>query len=241
MDDSPAQQDTLLALHQLGGQRQPVNTSAVALALGVSPPSATAAIKRLARDGMVRHTPYRGARLTASGLRAARSVLRRHRLIESFLVSVMGYAWDEVHDEAHRLEHAVSEQFTDRLDERLGHPRFDPHGDPIPTARGAIAREPKLSLADLAGGERGTIQQMQDEEPAFLRFAGARGLVPGASVEVLGIGAYDGPIRVRAGTTETELTAMVARRILVQRSGRSIADPVVPQRAAAPRARRKHS
>lgn len=239
MDDSPAQQDTLLALHQLGGHRQPVNTSAVANALGVSAPTATAAIKRLARDGLVRHTPYHGARLTASGLRAARGVLRRHRLIESFLVSVMGYAWDEVHDEAHRLEHAVSERFTDRLDERLGHPRFDPHGDPIPTARGAIAREPKLSLADLAAGERGTIQQMQDEEPAFLRFAGARGLVPGASVEVLGIGAYDGPIRVRAGTTETDLTTMVARRILVERSKRASAVHAVHRGSQPHRARRK--
>lgn len=239
MDDSPAQQDCLLALHQLGGHRQPVNTSAVAQALGVSAPTATAAIKRLARDGLVLHTPYRGARLSTSGLRAARSVLRRHRLIESFLVSVMGYAWDEVHNEAHRLEHAVSEMFTDRLDERLGHPQFDPHGDPIPTARGAIAREPKLSLADLAGGERGTIQQMQDEEPAFLRFAGARGLIPGASVEVLGIGPYDGPIRVRAGTTQTDLTTLVARRILVERSNRSAAAHAVPRRTAAPRARRR--
>ena len=239
MDDSPAQQDTLLALHQLGGHRRPVNTSAVAHALGVSAPTATAAIKRLARDGLVRHTPYHGARLTASGLRAARGVLRRHRLIESFLVAVMGYAWDEVHDEAHRLEHAVSDQFTDRLDELLGHPQFDPHGDPIPTARGTMAREPNLSLADLAGGERGTIQQMRDEEPAFLRFAGARGLIPGASVEVLGIGAYDGPIRVRAGSAETDLTTLVARRILVERSSHSAAAHAVPRRTAAPRARRR--
>jgi DtxR family Mn-dependent transcriptional regulator len=206
--------------------------------LGVSPPTATAAIKRLAREGLVRHTPYRGARLTDSGRHVARSVLRRHRLIESFLVSMMGYAWDEVHEEAHRLEHAVSEQFTDRLDERLGHPQFDPHGDPIPTARGALAREPKLSLADLADGERGTIQQMQDEEPAFLRFAGARGLVPGASVEVLGVGAYDGPIHVRAGTTETDLTTQVARRILVERSSRSASIRDRSQRTPAPRGRR---
>lgn len=119
MNDSPAQQDCLLALHQLGGSRDPVTTSAVAATLGVSAPTATAAIKRLARDGLVQHTPYRGARLTDSGLHAARSVLRRHRLIESFLVSMMWYAWDEVHDEAHRLEHAVSDQFADRLDERL--------------------------------------------------------------------------------------------------------------------------
>src|SRR3989304_1267472 len=81
-----------------------------------------------------------------------------------------------------------------------------PHGDPTPTARGTMARDPNLSLADLAGGERGTIQQMRDEEPAFLRFAGARGLIPGASVEGLGIGAYDGPIRVRAGSADTDLT-----------------------------------
>jgi len=218
MDDSPAQQDALLALHQLGGHRQPVNTSAVAHALGVSAPTATAAIKRLARDGFVRHTPYHGARLTAAGRRAARGVLRRHRLIESFLVSVMGYAWDEVHEEAHRLEHAVSDQFTDRLDERLGHPQFDPHGDPIPTIAGRMAREPEHSLADLSDGESGTIRQMQDEESAFLRFAGAHGLVPGAKVDVLEVGAFDGPIRVRAGGRVTILATTVAARILVART-----------------------
>ena len=218
MTNSAAQQDCLIALHQLGGRGQAVTTTALAHALGVSAPTTTAAVKRLARAGLVRHTPYRGAQLTSAGRKAARHVLRRHRLIESFLVSIMGFAWDEVHDEAHRLEHAVSDQFTDRLDERLGHPQFDPHGDPIPTIGGKMAREPEHSLADLSDGESGTIRQMQDEEAAFLRFAGAHGLVPGAKVDVLEVGAFDGPIRVRAGGHETTLTATVAARILVARS-----------------------
>ncbi len=220
MAETPAQEDCLLALHQLGAHGEPVATTALAHALGVSPPTTTAAVKRLAQEGLVRHTPYRGARLTSSGRKAARDVLRRHRLIESFLVSVMGYQWDEVHAEAHRLEHAVSSKFVERLDARLGHPHFDPHGDPIPSVGGRIAPEPKLSLADLAGGETGTVRQMQDEESGFLRFARDHGLVPGARVEVVDVGEYEGPIRVRSGGKETNLTSSVAGRILVSRSTR---------------------
>ncbi len=220
MSDTPAQEDCLLALHQLGARGQPVATTALARALHVSAPTATAAVKRLAQEGLVRHTPYRGAQLTAAGRKIARNVLRRHRLIESFLVAIMGYAWDEVHEEAHRLEHAVSARFVDRLDARLGHPQFDPHGDPIPTVGGRIAPEPSLSLADLAGGETGTVEQMQDEEAGFLRFARAHGLVPGAKIKVVEVGEYQGPIRVRSRGQETSLTASVAGRILVSRSRR---------------------
>ncbi len=220
MSDSPAQEDCLLALHQLGARGQPVATTALARALGVSAPTTTAAVKRLAQEGLVRHTPYRGAQLTSSGRKIARNVLRRHRLIESFLVSMMGYAWDEVHEEAHRLEHAVSAKFVESLDAKLGHPQFDPHGDPIPTVGGRMAPEPILSLADLVGGETGTVQQMQDEEVGFLRFARAHGLVPGAKVEVVEVGEYEGPIRVRSGGQETSLTSSVAGRILISRSTR---------------------
>jgi DtxR family transcriptional regulator, Mn-dependent transcriptional regulator len=220
MSDTPAQEDCLLALHQLGARGAPVATTALARALGVSAPTATAAIKRLAQEGLVRHTPYRGAELTAAGRKIARNVLRRHRLIESFLVAIMGYPWDEVHEEAHRLEHAVSAKFVERLDANLGHPQFDPHGDPIPTVGGRMAPEPSLSLADLADGESGTVKQMQDEEAGFLRFAKAHGLVPGAKVKVVEVGDYQGPIRVRSRGLETSLTTSVAGRILVSRSTR---------------------
>jgi DtxR family Mn-dependent transcriptional regulator len=115
-------------------------------ALGVAPGTATAMVKTLSESGLVRYEPYAGVALTPAGERLAALVVRRHRLLELFLVQVLGFGWDEVHDEAEHLEHAVSDRLIDRIDEMLGRPEVDPHGDPIPDAAGALRREPMQTL-----------------------------------------------------------------------------------------------
>lgn len=156
----------------------------LASALGVVPGTATTMMKALAESGLVRYEPYMGVRLTPAGTKLASLVLRRHRLVELFLVKVLGMSWAEVHDEAERLEHAVSERLIDRIDEMLGRPAVDPHGDPIPTAAGTMARPHHVDLASAPVGALVTIERVVDQDPDFLRFVEARALMPGRQVRV---------------------------------------------------------
>src|SRR5436189_3217318 len=143
----------------------------VASALGVTPGTATTMVKALAESGLADYEPYSGVRLSAAGEKLAGLVLRRHRLVEAFLVEVMGMSWAEVHDDAEQLEHVVSERLIDRIDEMLGRPEVDPHGDPIPSADGELRR---VHYADLlAAPERVplVVARVTDQDPSFLRFA----------------------------------------------------------------------
>ncbi len=156
----------------------------IASSLGVVPGTATTMMKALAESGLVHYEPYMGVRLTPAGEKLASLVLRRHRLIELFLVKVLEMNWTEVHDEAERLEHAVSERLIDRIDEMLGRPAVDPHGDPIPTAEGTIARLAHVDLMAAAIDTPLVVARILDQDPEFLRFAETRRLVPGASIVV---------------------------------------------------------
>jgi DtxR family Mn-dependent transcriptional regulator len=156
----------------------------VASALGVVPGTATTMVKTLAESGLARYEPYAGVRLTAAGERLAALVLRRHRLIELFLVQVMGMSWTEVHEEAEHLEHAVSDRLIDRIDEMLGRPAVDPHGDPIPDSDGAVSLPHYESLLTCPMTTRVTIQRVSDQSPEFLRFIERNELRPGQVVEV---------------------------------------------------------
>lgn len=182
---SRAVEDYLKAIWGLQQEGQPVSTSRLAETLGLSPAAATAMVKRLARQGWVRHTPYFGVALTAAGERAALRIVRRHRVLEAFLAEVLGYPWDRVHDEAERLEHAASDELIDRLARLLGQPDRDPHGSPIPDGRGALRPEPAPTLADAPPGTRMRVLEVRARDPQALRRLGARGLFPGAVVEVL--------------------------------------------------------
>lgn len=156
----------------------------VASALGVVPGTATTMVKALAESGLARYEPYMGVRLTDAGERLASRVLRRHRLVELFLVKILGMNWTDVHDEAERLEHAVSDRVIERMDEMLGRPATDPHGDPIPTAEGVLARpdHPDLTVAPV--GVPLVVERVLDQDAAFLRFVEGQGLVPGARIVV---------------------------------------------------------
>src|SRR5438093_5838321 len=154
----------------LVGDERLVPMGQVAAALGVTPGTATTMIKALAEAGLAQYEPYSGVRLTAAGEKLAALVLRRHRLVELFLVRVMGMSGAEVHDEAELLEHVVSERLIERIDQMLGHPTHDPHGDPIPTAEGTIVMPHLDNLLTCPMGTPLTVTRIADQDPAFLRF-----------------------------------------------------------------------
>src|SRR3954471_16647738 len=142
----------------------------LASGLGVTPGTATTMVKTLAESGLVNYEPYAGVTLTRAGRRLAALVLRRHRLVELFLVRVMGLRWDEVHDEAELLEHVVSDRLIDRMDEMLGRPEVDPHGDPIPDAEGVVKKQPSQTLLTCPLRTPMTITRIVDQDKRFLRF-----------------------------------------------------------------------
>jgi DtxR family transcriptional regulator, Mn-dependent transcriptional regulator len=178
----------LKAIHQgqssLGPDQRLVPMGHVATALGVTPGTATTMVKALAESGLAEYEPYSGVRLSASGEKLAGLVLRRHRLVELFLVQVMGMSWADVHDDAEQLEHVVSERLIDRIDEMLGRPTHDPHGDPIPNQDGSINAHHLESLLTCPLGIALRVTRISDQDPAFLRFIESNGLKPGERVEV---------------------------------------------------------
>lgn len=156
----------------------------LAAALGVAPGTATTMVKTLTDSGLVEYEPYSGVRLTAAGEKLAALVVRRHRLIELFLVRMMGFSWDEVHEEAEQLEHVVSDRLINRIDEMLGRPVADPHGDPIPNSEGAFQPQNVQSLMTCPLGTPVTVTRVVDQDKLFLRFIESHDLKPGQSIRV---------------------------------------------------------
>jgi DtxR family Mn-dependent transcriptional regulator len=192
----------------------------LASSLGVVPGTATTMVKTLSESGLVRYLPYMGVRLTPAGEKLASMVLRRHRLVELFLVRVLGMSWAEVHEEAERLEHAVSERIIERMDEMLGRPAVDPHGDPIPTAEGTIARPDYLDLLAAPIGTALVIERVVDQDAEFLRFVERQHLVPGAEVtiEARDLAADFVQLRAKSGASTTVGTR-AASKLLVSEKG----------------------
>lgn len=174
-----------------------VGVSALAERLRVSSPSASGMVRRLVEAGLVDHARYAGISLTPEGLVSALAVVRRHRLLEMFLVTELGLAWDEVHEEAEALEHCVSDRLLDRIDDRLGHPRFDPHGDPIPARDGTLPPVHGRRLPDLRYGEGGALVRVDDTDPAVLRYLDERDVRLGDRVDLLERRPFEGPYVVR--------------------------------------------
>jgi DtxR family Mn-dependent transcriptional regulator len=185
--------------------------------LGVVPGTATTMVKALAEAGLVRYEPYSGVRLTAAGEKLAARVLRRHRLIELFLVQVMGMSWTEVHDEAEQLEHAVSDGLVERIDEMLGHPSVDPHGDPIPGPEGTVARPEYDTLLSCPLHTPVTIKRVLDQNPGFLRFIEENDLKPGQTIHIEERDTAADRVRLR-GTRDRRITVgtRAAAKVLVQ-------------------------
>lgn len=182
---SPAADDYLKTVYaHTEWQDAPITPSVLAAKLGIAPSSVTEMVKKLAASGLVSHVPYGAVRLTPEGEQRALAMLRRHRLIETWLVREFGYAWDEVHDEAEVLEHTISDRLLEGIDARLGRPRFDPHGDAIPDAAGTVIREPFVLLAAAAEGHEGRVLRVDDRDPALLRALEGLGLAVASEVRV---------------------------------------------------------
>ncbi|MDX1568596.1 MAG: metal-dependent transcriptional regulator [Longimicrobiales bacterium] len=211
-------EDYLKAIYALTEQGEAASTSQLAEALDVQPASVSGMIKRLAENGLVEHVPYRGVRLTEEGAREALRIVRRHRVLETYLHVRLGYSWDDVHREAERLEHAASDTLIDRMAAALEHPEHDPHGAPIPTRSGEIEETTFSTLNDAAVGDVVQIRAVSDEDSERLRYMEARGLLPGVRLRILGREPRDGPLTLRVGEPgghEETVGKELARRIFV--------------------------
>jgi DtxR family Mn-dependent transcriptional regulator len=220
---------------QIGmGPDELVPMGKLAAALGVVPGTATTMVKTLAESGLVKYEPYAGVRLTAAGEKLAAMVLRRHRLIELFLVQVMGMSWTEVHDEAEHLEHAVSDRLIERIDEMLGRPSVDPHGDPIPNPEGAVDRREYDTLLTCPLNARVAVSRVTDQDTTFLRFVERHDLKPGSVIKVEERDEAADSVRLKADN-EREITigARAASKVLVESLQALLLCLLLPLHAAA--------
>jgi len=213
LERSEAMERYLRAIYLLTFRAPPVSTSDVAALLGVAPPSVSAMLRRFEAAGLLAAAGSAGIALSEHGERHATNVIRRHRLIETFLVRAAGMRWDEVHAEAEALQHAASELLIDRIDSVLGHPRRDPHGDPIPPPSGDHVEDWSPALADAPEGARFRVDRVSDEESAALRYLAGLGIGPGVMLRVLDREPFGGPLWVEIGGRRralgTQLTYLV--------------------------------
>ena len=194
---TPSVEDYLKAIYRISRGGGPASTSDIAAALALSAPSVSGMIKRLSDQGFLEHVPYKGVELTVEGRLAALRILRRHRLIESYLVEFLGYSWDSVHEEAERLEHAVSDRLIERMADALGNPLFDPHGDPIPAADGSIPELSYIALPKIETGQIVELRRVDNIDPDRLRYIASLGLKPGTVFTVIDRQPFQGPVTIR--------------------------------------------
>ncbi|MEE9297132.1 MAG: metal-dependent transcriptional regulator [Phycisphaerae bacterium] len=213
-----AVQDYIKVIYELEVAQGQPTTKAVAEVLGVQMASVTGMVKHLAGEGVLKHQPYRGFKLTRKGREEALRMVRRHRLLELFLVRTLGLRWDEVHADAEQMEHAVSDALVERIYEYLGHPQFDPHGAPIPNLDGTVLARRSVSIAQLKAGDDGTVTEVEDKDPAFLRFVSSLGIEIGSTLQVIGKEPYGGPMRLRLGTRNIVMGTEAAARVRVART-----------------------
>jgi DtxR family Mn-dependent transcriptional regulator len=198
-----------------GGERL-VSMGYVATALGVTPGTATTMVKALSDSGLAEYEPYSGVRLTLAGERLAGLVIRRHRLVEAFLVQVMGMSWAEVHEEAEQLEHAVSDRLIDRIDAMLGRPAHDPHGDPIPDPEGVLTLRHLDNLLTCPMGTPLKVTRIADQDPAFLHFIEENDLKPGQPVQVDTRDTAADSVLLRSGDRRLTIGTRAASKLLVE-------------------------
>jgi DtxR family Mn-dependent transcriptional regulator len=208
-------QDYLKAIYELAEDYgpEPVSPSHLADRLGVSRPSVTGMLQKMASatPKLVEYLRYQGVRLTPAGEKVALEVIRHHRLIESYLSAALDFSWDEVHLEADQLEHAISEALEARIAEKLGHPAVDPHGEPIPSRDGTINRRQEICLTRLEPGSAAVVSRVSDQDPDILRYLEQIGLRLSTPIEVTDVGPFDGPIHVRLG--EAGSTRALSRKV----------------------------
>jgi DtxR family transcriptional regulator, Mn-dependent transcriptional regulator len=215
MELTDAIQDYVKEIYKLEASGRRATTSALAERLGVSPPSVTSMLKKLAVLGLAEHERYHGARLTAKGERVALEVIRHHRLIEQYLVETLGLPIDAVHVEADRLEHALSEELEAHIDRTLGFPTRDPHGDPIPGPDLKLERSVLTPLSALEPGAKATVERVPDGDGDLLRYLSELKLVPGSRLQMRELAPFDGPVTVRVGGADHAISRELAGQIAV--------------------------
>ena len=210
-------EDFLKAIYNLQRETDRVSTNALADALNITAPAVTDMAQRLVEEGTVDYLKYRGVRLTDTGERMALKILRRHRLIETYLVRDLGYQLHQIHDEAEALEHTVSDRFVEAISRKLGDPRYDPHGDPIPNSDGIMLERDLQPLSKLAPNTPARIRRFIMEDPAMLQNTQERGLIMGKILEVVERDQFEGPIKVRVQSESTQTIGFkMASAILVE-------------------------
>ena len=203
-------------IYKLQEQEKRVTTSLLSDKLQISAPSVSEMVRKLAEEGTVSYTPYKGVELTSEGTRQALKIIRRHRLWELFLVEVLKYQWDEIDEEAERLEHFMSEKLEERIDEALGFPRRDPHGDLIPTREGILEDRKHVPLSELEPGSKGIVSRVSDEHPEVLQYMSKLGIVLGTLVRISERIEFDGSLRAEIGSREQFISAKLAQNIFVE-------------------------
>jgi DtxR family transcriptional regulator, Mn-dependent transcriptional regulator len=203
-------------IYQLAAaEESAVATGQISAALGVLPGTVTSMLKTLDESNLATYTPYEGVRLTHAGRALALRVVRRHRLIEQFLVETLRLSWDEVHEEAENMEHAVSDWLVDRIDAALGYPKTDPHGEPIPKADGTVAAPVDRRLVDCAAGEQFHVARVTDQSPEFLRFLSQAGLEIGTSGALVANEPTADKVTVSIGGANRMLSREMAGKLMV--------------------------
>lgn len=212
---SQSVEDYLKVIYKLESEEKGASTTRVAESMEVSSASATNMIKRLAKMGLVDYQSYKGASLTESGRKIALEIIRHHRLLELYLLEVMGYSWDEVHDEAEKLEHHISEQFEDKIAELLDDPTHDPHGDPIPTKEGIMPKMDSQPLTESAEDQTYLVSRVKNQDPELLRYLEKLGVLPGTRLTINEKNPFKGPIKLQIEGKEEVLGHEVAEHIYV--------------------------
>lgn len=201
-EPSAAMRQYLAEIYRLQEDAPTVSTTSLADRLDVSPPAIPRMLKRLQSAGYVKHVPYQGVVLTDRGRVAALQEIRRHRILEAFLVRVMGFTWDEIHDHADSLGAGLNDVLTERMAEMAGMPQRCPHGEPIPNAEGVLPDVNDVCIVNLGVGYKGAVSRVRTSEPEKLRYLASLGIVPEAELEILGRAPFNGPMRLRVGRDE---------------------------------------
>jgi len=213
---SSVMEDYIKAIFNLIQKEGKANTNDLAKSMNVSAPTVTQMVKRLVDLKLVRHEPYKGVSLTASGDKMALETIRHHRLLEQYLYEALGVPWDKVHSEAEKLEHVISEDLEKRIAEALNHPTHDPHGSPIPSKDLVLESEDLCLLTELAAGSRGIISEVPDEDPKLLRYLDERGLKPDTAFIIMKIEPYGGSIVLQIDKNDVYVGSDAASQIRVK-------------------------
>lgn len=215
MTPSVAMREYLAEIYRLQEDEPTVSTTSLAERLGVSAPAVPRMLKRLKRAGYVKHIPYQGVELTEHGQEEALRELRRHRVLEVFLVEVMGFTWDEVHEHADQLGQGLNDTLTERMAVMTGEPSRCPHGEPIPDSVGNLPEVDDICIINLNVGHKGKVSRVRTDDPERLKYFASLGLVPGAEFAIVGRAPFNGPMRLRVGRDEVVLGVELTKSLWV--------------------------